>query len=83
MTARTRSIGVEVAGVSLATPVLIASGCAGTGKELTGLVELRRVGGMVSRTITVEPREGSAPPSLNERSAPFASPPSGRTSAFH
>jgi dihydroorotate dehydrogenase (NAD+) catalytic subunit len=66
VTARTRSISVEVAGVALATPVLIASGCAGTGKELTGLVELRRVGGLVSRTITVEPREGSAPPRIVE-----------------
>ena len=66
MTARTRSIGVDLAGVALATPILIASGCAGTGKELHGLVELRRVGGIVSRTVTVEPREGSAPPRIVE-----------------
>lgn len=66
MTARTRSIGVDLAGIPLATPVLIASGCAGTGTELHGLVELRRVGGIVSRTITVEPREGSAPPRIVE-----------------
>ena len=66
MTARTRSIGVDLAGVSLATPVLIASGCAGTGKELHGLVELRRIGGIVSRTVTVEPREGAAPPRIVE-----------------
>jgi dihydroorotate dehydrogenase (NAD+) catalytic subunit len=69
VTARTRSIGVEIAGVSLATPVLIASGCVGTGKELNGLVELRRVGGLVSRTVTVEPREGSAPPRIVESAA--------------
>jgi dihydroorotate dehydrogenase (NAD+) catalytic subunit len=66
VTARTRSIGVDLAGIPLATPVLIASGCAGTGTELHGLVELRRVGGIVSRTITVEPREGSAPPRIVE-----------------
>jgi len=66
VTARTRSIGVDLAGVALATPVLIASGCAGTGKELHGLVELRRVGGVVSRTVTVEPRDGSAPPRIVE-----------------
>jgi dihydroorotate dehydrogenase (NAD+) catalytic subunit len=66
VTARTRSIGVDLAGVALATPVLIASGCAGTGKELHGLVELRRIGGIVSRTVTVEPREGSAPPRIVE-----------------
>jgi dihydroorotate dehydrogenase (NAD+) catalytic subunit len=66
VTSRTRSIGVEVAGVPLATPVTIASGCAGAGKELHGLVELRRVGGIVSRTITVDPREGSPPPRIVE-----------------
>jgi dihydroorotate dehydrogenase (NAD+) catalytic subunit len=66
VTARTRSIGVDLAGVSLSTPVLIASGCAGTGKELHGLVELRRIGGIVSRTVTVEPREGAAPPRIVE-----------------
>jgi dihydroorotate dehydrogenase (NAD+) catalytic subunit len=69
VTARTRSIGVDVAGVPLATPVLIASGCAGTGKELGSLVEPRRVGGLVSRTVTVEPREGSAPPRIVESPA--------------
>lgn len=69
MTARARSIGVEVAGIALATPVLIASGCAGTGTELPGLVDLRRVGGVVSRTVTVEPRDGSAPPRIVESPA--------------
>jgi dihydroorotate dehydrogenase (NAD+) catalytic subunit len=69
VTARTRSIGVDVAGVALATPVVIASGCAGTGAELQGLVDLRRIGGIVSRTVTVEPRDGSPPPRIVESSA--------------
>ena len=30
------------------TPILIASGCAGTGRELSGLVDLRKVGGVVA-----------------------------------
>jgi dihydroorotate dehydrogenase (NAD+) catalytic subunit len=64
--ARTRSIRVEIAGIVFPTPVLVASGCAGTGKELHGLVELKRLGGIVSRTITVEPREGSSPPRVVE-----------------
>ena len=53
-------------GLVLTTPVLIASGCAGTGRELAGLVELRKVGGIVTRPITVEPRPGSAPPRVAE-----------------
>jgi dihydroorotate dehydrogenase (NAD+) catalytic subunit len=45
---------------------LVAAGCGGTGAELRGLVELRRLGAVVTRTITVEPRQGSAPPRIVE-----------------
>ena len=48
------------AGLMLPTPVMIAAGCAGTGRELSGLVDLRKVGAVVSRSITLESRPGSA-----------------------
>jgi dihydroorotate dehydrogenase (NAD+) catalytic subunit len=65
-----RTVAVDLgAGLVLPTPVLIASGCAGTGRELGGLVELRRVGGVVSRSITVEPRKGTPPPRIAETPA--------------
>jgi dihydroorotate dehydrogenase (NAD+) catalytic subunit len=61
------SLAVDLgAGLVLRTPVLVASGCAGTGRELAGLVELRRVGGLVSRSITLEARKGSPPPRIAE-----------------
>ena len=61
------SLAVDLgAGLVLPTPVLVASGCAGTGRELAGLVELRRVGGLVSRSITLEARKGSPPPRIAE-----------------
>lgn len=62
-----RTLSVDLgAGLVLPTPVLIASGCAGTGRELSGLVDLRKVGGLVSRSITMEPRKGSPPPRIAE-----------------
>ena len=61
-----RSLAVDLGGLVVPTPVMIASGCAGTGRELAGLVELRKVGGVVTRTITVEPRQGAAPPRISE-----------------
>jgi dihydroorotate dehydrogenase (NAD+) catalytic subunit len=61
-----RSLAVDLGGVVLPTPVMIASGCAGTGRELSGLVELRKVGGVVSRTITLEPEKGSPTPRVAE-----------------
>lgn len=61
-----RSLAVDLGGIVLTTPVMIAAGCAGTGKELTGLVELRKVGAIVSRTITLDPERGSPTPRIAE-----------------
>jgi dihydroorotate dehydrogenase (NAD+) catalytic subunit len=63
-----RTLAVELEGLSLATPVLVASGCAGTGRELGGLTDLHRVGGLVSRTVTILPRKGSGTPRISEES---------------
>jgi dihydroorotate dehydrogenase (NAD+) catalytic subunit len=62
-----RTLAVDLgAGLLLPTPVLIASGCAGTGRELAGLVDLKKVGGLVSRSITLEARKGTPPPRIAE-----------------
>ena len=62
-----RSLAVDLRGHVLATPVMIAAGCAGTGRELSGLVELRKVGAIVSRTISLEPERGSPTPGSPSR----------------
>jgi dihydroorotate dehydrogenase (NAD+) catalytic subunit len=62
----TTSLSVDLRGLVLPTPVVVAAGCAGTGRELSGLVDLRRVGAVVSRTITVAPRRGSGAPRISE-----------------
>ncbi len=61
-----RTIAVDLDGLSLATPVMVASGCAGTGRELTGLVDTRRVGAIVTRSITLRPRRGDPTPRVAE-----------------
>jgi dihydroorotate dehydrogenase (NAD+) catalytic subunit len=61
-----RTLAVDLGGLTLATPVMVASGCAGTGKELSGLVDLHKVGALVSRTITISPRKGSPTPRIVE-----------------
>jgi dihydroorotate dehydrogenase (NAD+) catalytic subunit len=48
---------------------MIASGCAGTGRELTGLVDTRRVGAIVTRSITLRPRRGDPTPRIAETPA--------------
>jgi len=63
----TRTLAVDLgADLVLPTPVMIASGCAGTGRELAGLVDLRKVGAIVSRSITAEPRRGAPTPRVAE-----------------
>lgn len=61
-----RTLGIDLQGLALPTPVMIASGCAGTGRELEGFLDMRRVGGIVSRTITVAPRTGGPLPRIAE-----------------
>lgn len=64
-----RSIAVELGGLSLPTPVMVASGCAGTGRELTGLIDTRRVGAIVTRSITLRPCRGDPTPRIAESPA--------------
>jgi dihydroorotate dehydrogenase (NAD+) catalytic subunit len=60
---------VDLHGLVVPTPVMIAAGCAGTGRELPELVDLRRVGAVVSRSVTIDPREGSPTPRIGESPA--------------
>ncbi len=63
----TRTLAVDLGGgFVMPTPVMIASGCAGSGRELAGLVDLRKVGAIVTRTITIRPQKGSPPPRIAE-----------------
>lgn len=54
------SISIELAGVPLRTPVILAAGTAGTLDELSDVLDLSRIGGIVTKSITAEPREGNA-----------------------
>lgn len=64
-----RTLSVDLGGMVLPTPVMIASGCGGTGRELSGLVDLRKVGALVSRSISMDPRKGSPTPRIAGSSA--------------
>ena len=61
-----RTLSVDLGGIVMPTPVMIAAGCAGTGSELSGLVDLRKVGAVVSRSVTLAPEKGSPTPRLAE-----------------
>lgn len=52
---------VRVGTVEFANPVIGASGTCGTGVELAGALDLTKLGGLVLKTVTREPREGNPP----------------------
>jgi len=55
-----------ILGITFQNPVLLASGTAGFGQELDGVVDLDALGGIVTKAVSVEPRAGNAPPRVTE-----------------
>jgi len=47
-------------------PLILAAGTAGFGRELAGVMDLDRLGGLVTKAVSVEPRPGNAPPRVAE-----------------
>jgi dihydroorotate dehydrogenase (NAD+) catalytic subunit len=60
------SLEVDLAGLTLPLPVLAASGCLGTGRDVPGLVDLHRLGGVVTRSLTMAPSKGANTPRATE-----------------
>jgi len=56
----------DVAGIRFANPVLLASGTAGYGRELLGVADLSRLGGLVTKAVSLAPRAGNAAPRVAE-----------------
>ena len=47
-------------------PLLLAAGTAGFGRELDGVMELDRLGGLITKAVSLAPREGNRPPRVAE-----------------
>ena len=62
-------LAVRLGPLRLPNPVLVASGTFGYASELAGLVDLARLGGIVTKTVTVRPRPGNPPPRIVETPA--------------
>lgn len=59
-------MSVDFAGLHLSSPVLVASGCAGSGAELQRFTPLSGFGAVVTRSITLAARPGGRLPRLVE-----------------
>ena len=55
-------LDVQLGRLRLANPVTVASGTFGYAREMEGLIDIGRLGGILPKTITQQPREGNPPP---------------------
>ncbi|HET9424401.1 MAG TPA: dihydroorotate dehydrogenase [Gemmatimonadaceae bacterium] len=66
MTTATGPLGVSVGDLFFRNPIILPSGTAGYGHELEGVVDLDRVGGFVTKAVSVAPRPGAPAPRVAE-----------------
>lgn len=56
------NLAVNIGKLKLKNPVVVASGTFGYAEEFKDLLDLRKLGAMVTKTITLKPRQGNPPP---------------------
>jgi len=59
-------MSVDIAGIKLKNPVMTASGTFGYGQEFVPLVDLNRLGAIITKGISLEPMKGNPPPRIVE-----------------
>lgn len=62
-------LSVQIGSLRLKNPVLVASGTFGYADEFKGFFDIGKLGAIVSKTITLRPRAGNAPPRTCETPA--------------
>jgi dihydroorotate dehydrogenase (NAD+) catalytic subunit len=55
-------LSVNLGRLSLKNPILVASGTFGYAREMAGIVDFSRLGGIIPKTVTRQPRAGNRPP---------------------
>jgi len=61
MNSRPVSLAVQLGRLQLPNPILVASGTFGYAREMEHLVDLSRLGGILPKTVTQQPRPGNPP----------------------
>jgi dihydroorotate dehydrogenase (NAD+) catalytic subunit len=55
-------LSVTLGRLRLANPILVASGTFGYAREMAGIVDFAKLGGIIPKTVTAQPRIGNTPP---------------------
>lgn len=59
-------LAVSFAGIDFQNPIVLASGTAAYGRELHDVVDLERLGGLVTKAVSLAPRAGATAPRVAE-----------------
>ncbi len=65
----TPELGIKIGRCKLKNPVMVASGTFGYAEEFGDFLDVKKLGAVVSKTITVKPRPGNLPPRTCETPA--------------
>jgi dihydroorotate dehydrogenase (NAD+) catalytic subunit len=60
------ALAVTFAGIPFQNPIILASGTAAYGRELADIVDLERLGGLVTKAVSRDPRAGARAPRVAE-----------------
>jgi dihydroorotate dehydrogenase (NAD+) catalytic subunit len=61
-----RDLARSAFGQTFPNPVLLAAGTAGFGREVAGVIDLERLGGIITKAVSREPRTGNRAPRVAE-----------------
>jgi dihydroorotate dehydrogenase (NAD+) catalytic subunit len=59
-------LSVQVGSLKFRNPILLASGTAGYGSEMSEFVDLNKIGGIVTKSLSLKPRKGNPPQRIVE-----------------
>ncbi len=59
-------LSVKVGTLTFRNPVLLASGTVGYGSEMSELIDLNKIGGIVTKSLSLKPRKGNPPQRIVE-----------------
>jgi len=62
-------LSIKIGSLELKNPVMLASGTVGYGNEISQFTDLSRIGGIVTKSVSLRPRKGNPPKRIYETSS--------------
>ncbi len=62
-------LGIKIGSLDLQNPIMLASGTVGYGNEISEYTDLSKIGGIVTKSVSLHPRKGNPPNRITETSS--------------